>query len=131
MTSFTFPIRVYWEDTDGGGIVYYANYLKFAERARTEWLRALGFDQSRLKAEAGIQFVVREANIRYRQPARLDDELSVSVEVENFNEHKVQLNQIIRAGDRLCAELVIELVVVEAETGKLAKLPDEIRNKLA
>lgn len=129
--SFNHPIRVYWEDTDGGGIVYYANYLKFAERARTEWLRALGFDQSHLKAEAGIQFVVREANIRYRQPARLDDELLVSVQVENFNEHKIELSQKISVGDQLCAELAIELVVVEANGGRLAKLPDAIRSKLA
>ena len=76
---FTFPVRVYWEDTDAGGVVYYANYLKFLERARTEWLRTLGIDQAALLRDERLQFVVVEANIRYHRPARFDDELVVSV----------------------------------------------------
>jgi len=72
-----FPIRVYYEDTDLGGIVYYANYLKFIERARTEWVRALGIDQTRLKAEEGILFAVRRIEADYLKPARFDDELVV------------------------------------------------------
>ena len=75
---FQWPIRVYWEDTDAGGIVFYANYLKFFERARTEWLRSLGIEQQRLKDCTGCMFVVTETNIRYHRPARLDDELIVT-----------------------------------------------------
>lgn len=79
--SFQFPLRVYWEDTDAGGIVFYANYLKFFERARTEWLRALGLGQQRLKDEVGGMFVVSETAVRYLRPARLDDQLQVSAEL--------------------------------------------------
>src|SRR5664279_4426300 len=75
------PLRIYWEDTDAAGIVFYANYLKFFERARTEWLRGLGFAQERMRAEAGIAFVVTETSVRYRLPARLDDLLDVTVQV--------------------------------------------------
>ncbi|HCM84409.1 MAG TPA: tol-pal system-associated acyl-CoA thioesterase [Alphaproteobacteria bacterium] len=124
------PIRVYWEDTDGGGIVYYANYLKFTERARTEWLRGLGFDQSKLRDEAGVLFVVREANIRYRQPARLDDELTITVEPQSHSAHKILLRQLVRCGEVICAELQVELVVVDAATGKLAAIPEKIQNSL-
>lgn len=75
---FEWPLRVYWEDTDAGGIVFYANYLKFFERARTEWLRSLGIEQQRLKESTGGMFVVLETSLRYRRPARLDDELIVT-----------------------------------------------------
>jgi acyl-CoA thioester hydrolase len=75
---FTWPIRVYWEDTDAGGIVFYANYLKFMERARTEWLRTLGMQQSVVKETSGGMFVVSETALKYLQPARLDDELLVT-----------------------------------------------------
>ena len=80
MSIFVWPTRVYWEDTDGGGVVYYANYLRFLERARTEWLRSLGYTQSALAADPGVLFSVVEASIRYRRPARLDDLLLVSCE---------------------------------------------------
>ncbi|MEO7160582.1 MAG: tol-pal system-associated acyl-CoA thioesterase [Polaromonas sp.] len=75
---FEWPIRVYWEDTDAGGIVFYANYLKFFERSRTEWLRSLGIEQQRLKDSTGGMFVVTDTTIRYHRPARLDDELIVT-----------------------------------------------------
>ncbi len=80
--GFTWPARVYWEDTDGGGVVYYANYLKFLERARTEWLRALGFVQTELAKDPGIVFVVASVTIDYRRPARLDDALIVTCDYE-------------------------------------------------
>ncbi len=80
MSPFCWPARVYWEDTDGGGVVYYANYLKYLERARTEWLRARGFSQQTLAREAGIMFAVTSVTLEYRRPARLDDELIVSCE---------------------------------------------------
>ena len=81
MTTFVWPARVYYEDTDAGGVVYYANYLKFLERARTEWLRALGFDQRDLMREAGILFAVRRVEIDYLLPARFDDELEVEAAI--------------------------------------------------
>jgi acyl-CoA thioester hydrolase len=80
--AFSWPARVYWEDTDGGGVVYYANYLKFLERARTEWLRALGFSQTDLLKDPGIVFVVSNLSIEYCRPARLDDSLDISCNVE-------------------------------------------------
>ena len=76
--TFQWPLRVYWEDTDAGGIVFYANYLKFFERSRTEWLRSLGIEQQRLKDSTGGMFVVTETRVRYHRPARLDDELIVT-----------------------------------------------------
>ncbi len=76
--AFGFPIRIYWEDTDAGGIVFYANYLKFFERARTEWLRSLGLEQRKLREQTGGMFVVTDARLRYHRPARLDDELIVT-----------------------------------------------------
>lgn len=82
MSVFSHPLRVYWEDTDGGGVVYYANYLRFLERARTEWLRARGYSQQDLAERAGILFMVLGVNIEYRAPARLDDALIVTCEPE-------------------------------------------------
>lgn len=76
--AFQWPVRVYWEDTDAGGIVFYANYLKFFERSRTEWLRSLGIEQQRLRESSGGMFVVTETSVRYHRPARLDDELIVT-----------------------------------------------------
>jgi acyl-CoA thioester hydrolase len=81
---FSFPIRVYWEDTDAGGIVFYANYLKFFERARTEWLRSLGLEQRTLRENTGGIFVVGETSVRYHRPARLDDELLVTALVQEM-----------------------------------------------
>jgi len=82
---FSWPARVYWEDTDGGGIVYYANYLRYLERARTEWLRSLGFSQQQLARDPGIVFAVVSLNIEYRRPAKLDDELLVTCEPSVVN----------------------------------------------
>jgi len=127
MAPFTHTVRVYWEDTDGGGIVYYANYLKFAERARTEWLRNLshgGHDQTTLRDQEGVLFVVRECNARFRTPARLDDVLDVSVTVEKATRHKLQLRQMITCGGTACVELIVELVALNAKTRELAIIPE-------
>ena len=126
INSFTHQTRVYWEDTDGGGIVYYANYLKFAERARTEWLRFKGFDQSKLQAEMGIAFVVRDCQIRYKNPAKLDDLLDVTVAVDHISPHKIKLMQRVSADKKTCAELMVELVVVDAASGKLTEIPQSV-----
>ena len=95
--AFEIPIRIYWEDTDAGGIVFYANYLRFFERARTEWLRAaLGLGQRELAAKAGGMFVVSEANVKYRSPARLDDELLISAAVQDSAGATVMIEQSAR-----------------------------------
>ena len=100
---FTWPVRVYWEDTDAGGIVFYANYLKFFERARTEWLRSLGVAQGTLKEEAKGMFVVSETSVRYLSPARLDDELLVTAKVNDWGR----------------ASLIIDQQALDAATGKM------------
>jgi acyl-CoA thioester hydrolase len=93
---FTHPIRVYWEDTDAGGIVFYANYLKFMERARTEWLRSLGISQQALKEQTGGMFVVTDTQLKYLLPARLDDLLCVSAQVIEKGRASMKILQEIR-----------------------------------
>ena len=94
--SFSFPVRVYWEDTDAGGIVFYANYLKFMERARTEWLRSLGISQQALKAQTGGMFVVTDTQLKYLHPARLDDMLTVSAQILEKGRASLKISQEIR-----------------------------------
>ena len=91
--AFEWPIRVYWEDTDAGGIVFYANYLKYFERARTEWLRALGIGQWALREQAGGMFVVADATLKYLRPARLDDELLVTAKVSQHSRASITIAQ--------------------------------------
>jgi acyl-CoA thioester hydrolase len=100
---FVWPVRVYWEDTDAGGIVYYANYMKFMERARTEWLRALGVDQVRLKEEHGLMFVVVDVEAHYRKPARYDDQLQVTCKVSETSRASLTLDQEVYRAAQGCA----------------------------
>lgn len=123
---FTFTMRVYWEDTDAAGIVFYANYLKFFERARTEWLRGLGFEQERLRAGAGIAFVVTETSVRYRRPARLDDVIAVSVEVRRLGQASLDVAQEARRAGELLASGTIRIGCVELGTFRPRRFPDEI-----
>ncbi len=120
---FALRLRVYFEDTDAGGIVYYVNYLKFMERARTELVRSLGFDQSALQAE-NIIFVVHSVTARYHAPARLDDELDVSVEVLELKRASIRFRQQVRlvAGDVLCAGEVL-VACVSADRYKPRGIP--------
>jgi acyl-CoA thioester hydrolase len=97
--AFTIPVRIYYEDTDAGGVVYYANYLKFFERCRTEWLRAIGHQQADLLRDPGIAFVVRSVSIEYLKPARLDDQLVVGLEVEKISRAQIFFRQHIRRAD--------------------------------
>ncbi len=114
MTHFSWPIRVYYEDTDAGGVVYHANYLKFFERARTEWLRALGFEQDRLKREHGLIFVVHDMAISFRAPARFDQQLAVTCEVLRARGASMEFRQQIHTADHaglLCeAELTVACI---------------------
>jgi acyl-CoA thioester hydrolase len=102
--AFRHTLRVYWEDTDAGGVVFYANYLKFFERARTEWLRALGFEQQRLLRDDGLMFVVADTALRYMRPARLDDLLQVTVVVAEAGRASLRLAQQAWRGGELLAE---------------------------
>jgi len=132
MTSadFRFPLRVYWEDTDAGGVVFYANYLKFFERARTEWLRHLGFGQERLRSETGAVFVVTDTSVRYLSPARLDDVLQVTVQVEAAGRASMTIAQQAwrrgAQGDELLARGSIRIGCVDAGTFKPRRIPNEI-----
>jgi acyl-CoA thioester hydrolase len=124
---FEFPVRVYWEDTDAGGIVFYANYLKFFERARTEWLRGLGFGQEQLRTGTGIAFVVSETRLRYRRPARLDDVIDVSVAVVHLGQASLEIAQEARRAGELLADGTIRIGCVELGTFRPCRIPNEIR----
>jgi len=127
---FTWPIRVYWEDTDAGGIVFYANYLKFFERARTEWLRSLGIGQSALRDQVGGMFIVSETSVRYLAPARLDDELSVTAGLEAGGRASLIIAQQARRGDTLLCEGTIRIGWVDAATLRPARIPQSILDVL-
>lgn len=121
-----FELRVYYEDTDLAGIVYYANYLKFIERARSEWVRALGLDQARLKAEAGIVFAVRRVEADYLAPARFDDWLTVETRVARTAPARLVLDQTVsRGAERLFSARVT--VVALREDGRPGRLPTVLR----
>jgi acyl-CoA thioester hydrolase len=124
--AFSVPIRVYWEDTDAGGIVYYANYLKFFERARTEWLRGFGFGQEALRND-GLAFVVSEATLRCLRPARLDDVVDVDVGVVHLGQASMQLAQRARRAGELLAEGTIRIGCVELGTFRPCRIPNDIR----
>jgi acyl-CoA thioester hydrolase len=100
--TFCWPVRVYWEDTDAGGVVYHASYLRFLERARTEWLRALGVDQLALKQTSGLAFLVRDMQIDFLRPALLDDELSVTVFVMQRRAASILFTQTVVRADGTC-----------------------------
>jgi acyl-CoA thioester hydrolase len=127
--TFTFPVRVYWEDTDAGRVVYYASYLKFLERARTEWLRALGIDQVKLLREERLQFVVVEANVRYHRPARFDDELVVSVTLESMRGASIAMGQEVRRAGELLVSASVRAACIDAETLKPRPLPRALTAK--
>jgi acyl-CoA thioester hydrolase len=129
-TAFRLALRIYWEDTDAAGIVFYANYLKFFERARTEWLRSLGFDQERLRREAGIAFVVAETAVRYRLPARLDDLLDITVRVAHLGQASLEVAQEAWRGNELLAEGTIRVGCVELGTFRPRRVPDDILSKI-
>lgn len=137
MKVFSWAARVYWEDTDGGGIVYYANYLRFLERARTEWLRSLGHSQHELARTAGILFAVAGLSVEYRRPARLDDELTITCEPRRERATLLRFEQrIYRSGalgetDNLLVEADVRVVCVDARTCKPKRLPDFLLDALA
>ncbi len=128
--SNSFSIRIYWEDTDAGGVVYYANYLKFFERARTEWLRALGVEQQQLQTQTGAMFVVADTQVRYLAPAKLDDLLTVSVAVLELGAASLQLQQQAWRGDTLLVQASIRIGCVDAQTFKPRRIPAQVLDAL-
>lgn len=123
-------IRVYYEDTDAGGVVYYANYLKFFERGRTEWLRALGVDQRELAAREHMMFVVRHADIAYRQPARLDDQIVIRTAVASLRASTLVFQQQALRDEELLASATVQICTVHATTFKPIRLSPTLRDLL-
>jgi len=136
---FAFPIRIYWEDTDAGGIVFYANYLKFFERARTEWLRSLGLGQQQLREQAGGMFVVTDARLRYLRPARLDDALIVTAELLEGGRASMTIKQRALLNQEhttaqsplLLSEGTIRVGWVDATTLRPARIPSSLLEQLS
>jgi acyl-CoA thioester hydrolase len=128
---FRLNLRVYWEDTDAGGIVFYANYLKFFERARTEWLRSLGVQQQALRDTTGAMFVVSDTQVRFLRPARLDDLLVVSACLIEAGRATMQIAQQAWRGDELLAEGRIRIGCVDASTLRPRRIPESILQALA
>ena len=131
MAGFSWPVRVYWEDTDGGGIVYHASYLKYLERARTEWLRERGCSQTQLATEAGIVFTVASLTIEYRRPARLDDLLTVLCSCAERGAASITFEQqILRdltgAAPELLVSARVKVACVNARTMKPQRLPPAV-----
>ena len=127
---FTWTVRVYYEDTDAGGIVFYANYLKFFERARTEWLRAAGVDQQALIERDGAAFVVKHASIDYHAPARLDDELTLTLRIEKLGRASVQFAQQAWKGEQLLVEAQVKVGCVDIATVRPRSLPGDVADKM-
>lgn len=113
---FSIPIRIYYEDTDAGGIVFYANYLRFMERARTEFLRSYGFEQDQLRAESGVLFAVRKAEVDYLKPARFNDELKVTAEIKRLGGASINFYQEVLLGDELLCKGNIRIACINDET---------------
>lgn len=125
--TFSWPVRVYWEDTDAGGIVYYANYLRFMERARTEWLRAYGVEQMELKEEHGLMFVVIDVAAHYRKPARYGDILQVTCAVEEITRASLTFKQEIFRGNELLLDGEVRVACLDAVKYRPRALPDAVR----
>ena len=136
---FRYPVRIYWEDTDAGGIVFYANYLKFFERARTEWLRAAGVGQQQLRELTGGMFVVSDAQLRYHRPARLDDELIVTAQLQETGRASLTIGQqallkpeqMTDSRPVLLCEGTIRIGWVDAATMRPARMPGFLLEQLS
>jgi acyl-CoA thioester hydrolase len=122
--SFSWPVRVYWEDTDAGGVVYYANYLKFLERARTEWLSHLGLEQDQLATDAGVVFVVRRVEADYLLPARFNDRLVVHCKLVELNRASLVMDQQVLRGDVVLLKARVKVACVERAGFRPARIPD-------
>ena len=137
-SEFIWPVRVYYEDTDSGGVVYYANYLRFMERARTEMLRSIGFQQDILKQEQGLIFAVHSASIQYRKPARFNDELEVKSTITTTGKASIDFHQAVYlkhsgsgvAAGTLLADATIKIACLDAEAFTLRVIPADIKQRI-
>ncbi|MEA3198060.1 MAG: acyl-CoA thioester hydrolase [Gammaproteobacteria bacterium] len=124
--EFSVPFRVYWEDTDAGGVVYYANYLKFMERCRTDWLRALGIDQLRLRAERQLQFAVVSVTVDFLRPAVLNDEILVTAELERMSGATILFKQTIMRGDVQLIDASARIACLDSSTLRPRPIPKDL-----
>jgi len=124
--KFSLVQRIYWEDTDAGGVVYYANYLKFMERCRTEWLRSLGIDQYRLRAEHQIQFAVVRVEVDFLRPAVLDDEILVTAELERLRGATISFKQTVLRGDLQLIDASTRIACLDSGTLKPRAIPTDL-----
>lgn len=129
MNVHKYPLRVYYEDTDLAGIVYYANYLKFIERARTEWVRDMGIDQTQIRRDEGIVFAVRRVEADYIQPAKFDDQLCVQTVLREMRGAQLLLGQDVLRGDQTLLSAIVTLVALR-DDGRPARLPSRLREAL-
>lgn len=130
MTQFTWPIRVYYEDTDSGGVVYHSNYLNFMERARTEWLRALGFEQTQLKDQHGLIIVIHSLSMQFKKPAYFNDMLAVHCELSELGRSSLIMQQSISRDGLVLIEAQVKVAFVDAVSFKPIGVPDEMRHKI-
>jgi len=128
--EFVWPVRVYFEDTDAGGVVYYANYLRFMERARTEWLRQRGFEQDRLRADTGILFVVRSVQLDLKRPARFNDALSVTCRPSALGRVSIDVAQSVARDGLELASASVRLACVDAERFVPVAIPAPVRSAI-
>jgi len=124
--SFSIPVRIYYEDTDTGGVVYHANYIKFMERARTEWLRAAGFEQDELRRREGVIFAVSAVEIQFHKPARFNELVSVSVDLERRGAASLSLTQEVRRGEELLSSANVRIACIDAERFVPVPIPDYV-----
>jgi acyl-CoA thioester hydrolase len=126
MMTFDWPVQVYWEDTDAGGVVYHSQYLNFMERARTEFLRTLGLVQTTLRDDLGILFVVRDIQIRFKKPAKFDDELNVNTQLLKVGRSLLEFEQNIYRGDEHLIAAKVDVVCIGADSFRPVSIPDKI-----
>lgn len=126
---FNWPVRVYFQDTDAGGVVYHASYVNFMERARTEWLRSHGYSNAGLMTEFGVMFVVRTMKLDYLRPALLDDMLNVTAQVMDIGRSRLTLRQSVRRDDEVLTEAEVHLVCVSKELFKPVRVPEVLREQ--
>ena len=128
--GFAWPVRVYYEDTDAGGVVYYANYLKFMERARTEWLRALGFEQTAVLRDYGIKFAVRAIALEYLRPAWFDDQLAITVEPMEVSGSLIDIAQAVMRDAETLARGTVKIVCLNTRSFKPVRIPPPISARI-
>ncbi len=126
MNKFIWPVRVYYEDTDAGGVVFYANYLKFFERARTEMLRAMGYEQDELSATEGVIFVVRSVQVDYLSPARFNEQLQVSATVSLAKKASLTFEQVITRGDEVLCQGSVRIACLDVQTMRPKAIPETL-----